>query len=318
MGHILDRLAPYSHDFWVLGACCFVIVYVRLDYARRSWRKKLIEESMRRQSAEAANKAKAFFLTTMSHEVRVPLNAITSFTEAALSSSSLDPGLRTHLCTVRASSDWLSHVVNEIVEYSRIEAGTVQLNSQPFCIGDTIRSVMQITQPLAAQKNLLLRSHLDASLPKLLMGDRTRLLQVLFNLLDNAVKFTSAGSILVNATVETRNQEEATIRISVADTGSGIPQERTTYLFEPLVTPGGGNDHRTHTCGFGLPICQRVVRMMGGEIEVQSRPGIGSTFMFTVTLPIVSQDSASTGLKPVFARQPVRCSNVAIAENTNS
>jgi CheY-like chemotaxis protein len=152
-----------------------------------------------------------------------------------------------------------------------------------------VRSAINIAQPLADQRKLPLRFHLDTALAGRVQGDSTRLLQVLFNLIENAIKFTTSGSILVIAAMEHRGVDSLTARISVADTGLGIDPKRLEYLFRPLLIPASTLDRRARTCGFGLPICQRVLQMMGSELEVQSRPGVGSTFAFSLTLPAIAE-----------------------------
>jgi CheY-like chemotaxis protein/nitrogen-specific signal transduction histidine kinase len=272
-----------------LGVFCYAVTQFCLDRARRNWRRRFQEEEARRNSAEAANKAKAFFLTSMSHEIRAPLNAIVGFTDLALKTP-LNPELREYLGTVRASADWLTHVVDEIQDYSRMEAGALSLTQDQFSLTEIVRSAINIAQPLADQRKLPLRFHLDAALPAAVQGDSTRLLQVLFNLIENAIKFTTSGSVLVIAALEHRGLDSVTVRLSVADTGLGIVPERLQYLFEPLVRPASSLDRRARTCGFGLPICQRVLQMMGSELEVQSRPGVGSTFAFSLTLPVILEE----------------------------
>ncbi len=268
-----------------------------LDRARRNWRRKFQEESARRNAAEAANKAKAFFLTSMSHEIRAPLNAIVGFTDLALKTP-LNPELREYLGTVRASADWLTHVVDEIQDYSRMEAGALALSQEKFSLAELVRSAINIAQPLADQRKLPLRLHLDTALPASVQGDSTRLLQVLFNLIENAIKFTTSGSVLVIAALEHRGLDSMTARLSVADTGLGIVPERLEHLFEPLVKPASSLDRRARTCGFGLPICQRVLQMMGSELEVQSRPGVGSTFSFSLTLPVTVEEKRTETTQP--------------------
>lgn len=293
MEHILSRLSPYTPQLLIISTLWYAATQLCLDLARRRLRKKLHEEQARREAAEAANRAKAVFLTSMSHEIRAPLNAIIGFTHLALKSP-LNRELRDYLGTVKASADWLSHVVNEVLDFARMEAGAIQLTTETFSLKDILRSAMNIADPLAEQRKVMLRLHYDAALPALLRGDSTRLLQVVFNLIENATRFTTAGSILVTAMLESRQPDSVTLRIAVADTGVGIAPGRLEHLFEPLAKPAASLDRKSRTCGFGLPICQRLVNMMGGTIEVQSRPGIGSTFAFSLTFQTVEQEQSPT------------------------
>jgi signal transduction histidine kinase len=191
MGQILNQLAPYTQLLVIIGMFWYATTQYSIDRARRRWKAKFRQECARRESAEAANKAKALFLTNMSHEIRAPLNAIDGFTELALKSP-LNPELRQYLGTVRVSSEWLGHIIKEILDFSRMEAGTLHLCIGSFSLKDIVRSAIKIAQPLADEKKLALRFQLDACIPPLVQGDSARLLQVLFNLIENALKFTSS------------------------------------------------------------------------------------------------------------------------------
>lgn len=284
MEHILNTLSPYTQVLLILGLFCYAITLFFVERASRRWKRRLKEEIARREVAETANKAKAFFLTSMSHEIRAPLNAIIGFTEIALKTP-LNPELRECLSTVRTSGDWLAHVIKEILDYSRMEAGAFHLCIESFSVHEIVRSAISIAQPLAEKRKLALRLHLDPEIPEKVQGDGARLLQVMFNLIENGIKFTTAGSILVSVVLEHHSGDHATLRFSVADTGAGIAADRLQGLFEPLLTVASPLDRKSRTCGFGLPICQRVIQMMGSQIQVQSRPGMGSTFFFTLVLP---------------------------------
>ena len=311
MEELFNRLSPYTTLIMCISLLWYSGTRLCVDLDQRRWRKRLREERTRREAAETANKAKAVFLTSMSHEVRAPLNAIVGFTDLALKSS-LSPELREYLGTVRASADWLSHVANQILECARMEAGALELVSEPFSIREILRSAVNIADPLAAQRKLLLRLHVDAALPNRVRGDSTRLLQVVFNLIENAIRFTTSGSILVTALVDSRDADSLTCRIAVADTGIGIAPERVAHIFEPLTHPVASLDRRARTCGFGLPICQRLVKMMGGTIEVQSRPGIGSTFSFCVPFEIVHQEKTENPAAPPVSQRRLE---VVVADN---
>jgi CheY-like chemotaxis protein len=204
-------------------------------------------------------------------------------------------------------------VANEILDFARMEAGTFQLSSAPFSIREILRSAVNIADPLAEQRKLMLRLHLDAALPSRVQGDSARLLQVVFNLIENAIKFTTSGSVLVTALQQSRTGDSATLRISVADTGIGIAPERLNDLFEPLAKPAASLDRRSRTCGFGLSICQRIINMMGGTMEVQSRPGIGSTFAFSLTFQTLPNES--TIIKPDLHPAPQRRLQILVADD---
>jgi signal transduction histidine kinase/ActR/RegA family two-component response regulator len=281
---------------FLVGMLWYFTLRLRQDIADRIYRRIVSAEARRREEAEAANRAKAYFLTCMSHEIRAPLSAIAGFTELALKSP-LHPSLREHLGTVRYSASWLNHIVNEIVEYSRIEAGMCPPRQDSFSLSDIVRTSCEIARSMSDARRLTLRYHVDSAVPTVVCGDSTHLLQVLANLLDNAIRYTTDGGVIVTVAAGEHMADAAVIHFSVTDTGVGIPAERLPGLFEPLVDPASELDRRSRSCGFGLPICRRLVQMMGGEIKVQSRPGIGSTFEFSIAVRVL--EKAPAALAPV-------------------
>lgn len=283
MASLLSSVAPGP----LLAAAAVIaslwLVSLRLVGAvgRRRSAKALAEEKKLRQAAEAANDAKREFLAALSHEIRTPMNAILGFTDLALKTE-LSVELREYIDTVHTSAEWLMHIVNDVLDFSRIEAAQLELEKKELSVEECIRSATRIVQPEATAKNLKLRCKIDPQIPAQLKGDATRLRQVVFNLLENAVKFTTTGSVMISARLESKSTSGVLLRISIADTGIGISADKRALIFEPFRNP-----ERPST-GLGLAITRRLVTLMGGAIDVQSQLGAGSTFEFTAWFEKVS------------------------------
>jgi signal transduction histidine kinase/CheY-like chemotaxis protein len=238
--------------------------------------------------AEAATRAKSEFLAVMSHEIRTPLNGILGMAEL-LADSSLTAEQADQLATVRRSGDDLLVLINDILDFSKIEAGKHAMERITFDPHREIISVLDLHAPLVRAKGLALKLEESAPLPGALIGDSTRLRQILSNLLSNAIKFTHSGGITVR--VESSVDESlvpplATMRCEVVDTGIGIPADRMGLLFKSFSQIDASTTRQFGGTGLGLVICARLCEAMAGQIEVTSEPGEGSRFCFTVRLPL--------------------------------
>lgn len=238
-----------------------------------------------KEASEVANVAKSQFLANMSHEIRTPIHGIMGFLEL-LSLTPLDEPQKDFLSGARSSSDVLLHIINDILDISKIEAGKYTLEHLEFSLPAIVKNALSVIKPRSIEKKLRLTTDISSDIPEVVLGDPTRLEQVLNNLLGNAVKFTQQGEITVSLKLKKKSSNHAFIQFEVKDTGIGIPADSLEQLFNPFTQADGSTTRKYGGTGLGLAISKELVTLMGGEMGVTSTPGEGSVFWFTVNLEI--------------------------------
>lgn len=286
-------------------AALLVSVYLNLSLKRQTAeqaqtiRKLHIEETSLRERAQKAERRRNEFLANISHEIRTLMNGIIGFTDLALKKD-LAGELRDYLWTVRTSADWLMRIINDILDFSRLEAGRLPIEKSDFAFAESLRTTIAIAQPTALEKSLLLAYKIDPEIPRIVYGDKDRIFQIVLNLLDNAVKFTTSGSVALTASLMMPGEKEFIVRISVADTGIGIAPEWQKRIGE---------------AGLGLAICSKLALLMGGQFEVQSQLGAGSTFHLTIPLEPGRGNATQPAVGRVLKRQTPRLSVLLVEDD---
>ncbi|NEO25906.1 MAG: response regulator, partial [Kamptonema sp. SIO4C4] len=266
--------------------------------------RKRLEEDLRRmaerernlkEAANAANHAKSEFLANMSHELRTPLNAILGFTQLMQGDRDLSERQQQHIDIINRSGEHLLTLINDVLEMSKIEAGRLELNAEPFDLHYLLENIQQMLSLKAKKKGLFFSIDQDAEVPKIIISDERKLRQVLINLLGNAIKFTAQGHVqltVIPVTQPIREQDTNTLYLTftIQDTGPGIAPEEVDNLFQPFTQTQSGRQSREGT-GLGLPISAKFVQLMGGEIEVETIPNQGTKFWFTLPVQCSQMES---------------------------
>jgi PAS domain S-box-containing protein len=298
------------------------VVYIRDITARKKSeadRFSLLRHA--KELAEANSRHKSEFLANMSHEIRTPMHAIIGMTQLTLETA-LSEEQQDSLITVKSSAQALLRLVNDILDFSKVEAGKLELSPSAFNLRDCIESVVRTLSPDAAQRGVAFDSQIDPGMPAFLLGDEQRLRQVLVNLAGNALKFTSQGKVRISAGVLSRDTGEVTIRLTVADTGIGIPENKQTLIFAAFEQADGSTTRRYGGTGLGLAISNKLALLMNGDLRVESpwrdpESGnllSGSAFHFTASFKEVH----APGRLATLAAAPIlRGLHVLLAEDNS-
>jgi PAS domain S-box-containing protein len=258
-------------------------IAIRTDITER----KAVEGELiaKRAEAEAASRAKGDFLANMSHEIRTPMNGIIGMSDLALDAQTEDER-QEYMKIVKSSAESLLGILNDILDFSKIEANKLMLERVGFDLRQTVSETLKTLGPRASQKGLELICDIASDVPQHVLGDPTRLRQVLINLTGNAIKFTDRGEIVISLAVEARTEGSVMLQVAVRDSGIGIPADKLDSIFEAFSQADASTTRQYGGTGLGLSISSRLVELMGGKMSVDSEPGKGSTFQFTLALGV--------------------------------
>jgi signal transduction histidine kinase len=247
-----------------------------------------------RAKAEEAARLKSEFLANMSHEVRTPMNGIIGMIELALDTEE-ESERREYLDTARECAHSLLRVINDVLDFSKMEAGKLAIELARFSVRDLLQEIEKSLEPAAREKGLSIVCEVSPEVPAVVIGDSVRLRQVLVNLVGNAIKFTLRGQVAINVHLDSTTGPGCQLRFSVADTGIGIPKDQRERIFQPFIQADGSTTRRYGGTGLGLAITSQLVELMGGRVWLESEVGRGSTFHFTIAVELVPASVPSDG-----------------------
>lgn len=291
-----------------------------LDLTRRRKEEQALRDAV--LAAKEASKMKSVFLANMSHEIRTPLNGVIGFAELALDEPDISEAVESYLRKIKVSANGLLEIINDVLDISKIEAGKIDLENAPFSLHEDILQVCEtIIGPKAEEKGVTLYLYSEPLVSRKFVGDQTRLRQILLNLLSNAVKFTNVGIVKLMSGVEEAGGDRITVYFEIKDSGIGMTPEQARRIFEPFTQADSSTTRKFGGTGLGLAITKNLIELMGGKLRVESAPGIGSKFSFSLTLDTVPDDtplsrpdasSRNRREKPLFRGEVLVCEDNAI------
>ncbi len=261
------------------------VAHLLLDITNRERREMSSEKA--RENAEAEARARRAFLARMSHEIRTPMNGIMGMTDLALQSDPTEE-IAEYLEVIKSAADSLLGIINDVLDFAKVESGRMELEQLPLKLSVLLGETLTLLNPAAEEKGIELKGDVDADLPEVLIGDPTRIRQILTNFIGNAVKFTEAGKVIVKIepgpSPTDASDDDITINGSISDTGIGIDSEKLESLFDAFTQNDSSISREYGGTGLGLAICRTLARLMGGDVEAESTPGSGSIFRFRIQL----------------------------------